>query len=135
MARDSRERARRQRNGMGHPAARVPFTLEAHAPYQALGFVGSPSAGHEVGHPELTEAGRAFRHHIAARTDEGQRPLVDGVGGDLDVLLETVDVWSDAITSAGSYPQRVAGASIVGGPHVGAGLTLDTASHLLDAHG
>ncbi len=66
MARDSRERARRLRHGMGHAAARVSFAPQAHA----------------------------------------------------------------------SYPQRIAAVSKVGGaPHVGAALTLRTASDLLEAHG
>ena len=48
-------------------------------------------------------------------------------GDDLDELLNHLDAWSEAIITAGSYPQRIAGVySTGGGPHFGSGLTIDT---------
>ena len=83
---------------------------------------------------QLTAAGRAFREEIEVRTDELERPLVEAVGDDLDELLEALDAWSEAIIDAGSYPQRIAGVyNVGGGPHFGAGLTIDTASDFLGA--
>jgi hypothetical protein len=80
---------------------------------------------------QLTDAGRAFREEIEVRTDELERPLLDALGADLDELLEHLDAWSEAIVTAGSYPQRVAGIyNIGGGPHFGSGLTIDTAAEL-----
>ncbi len=77
----------------------------------------------------LTDAGRAFREEIEVRTDELERPLVDALGDDLDELLGYLDVWSDAIIGAGSYPQRVAEVyNVGGGPHFGDGLTIDSAA-------
>ena len=55
--------------------------------------------------------------------------MLDALGDDLDELLGYLDVWSDAIIAAGSYPQRIAGVyNIGGGPHFGAGLTIDSAA-------
>jgi hypothetical protein len=77
----------------------------------------------------ITEAGRAFREEIEVRTDELERPLIDALGDDLDELLDHLDAWSEAIIAAGSYPQRISGVhNVGGGPHFGAGLTLDTAA-------
>lgn len=59
------------------------------------------------------------------RTDELERPLLDALGDDLDELVEHLDAWSEAITDAGSYPQRIAGVYNVGGPHFGSGLTVE----------
>ena len=81
---------------------------------------------------KLTDVGRAFREEIEVRTDELERPILDAIGDDLDELLEHLDAWSDAIIDAGSYPQRIAGVyNVGGGPHVGAGLTIDTAAEIL----
>ena len=78
---------------------------------------------------QLTDSGRAFREEIEVRTDELERPLVDALGDDLGELVEHLDVWSDAIISGGSYPQRIAGVyNVGGGPHFGSGLTIDTAA-------
>ena len=78
---------------------------------------------------ELTDAGRAFREEIEVRTDELERPVLDALGDDLDELLGYLDVWSDAIIAGGSYPQRIAGVyNVGGGPHFGAGLTIDSAA-------
>ena len=80
-----------------------------------------------------TDAGRAFREEIEVRTDELERPLLDALGDDLDELLKHLDAWSEAIIAAGSYPTRVAGIyNIGGGPHFGAGLTIDTAAELYE---
>jgi hypothetical protein len=77
----------------------------------------------------ITEAGRAFREEIEVRTDELERPLIDALGDDLDELLDHLDAWSEAIIAAGSYPQRISGVyNVGGGPHFGAGLTLETAA-------
>ncbi|HEY6421908.1 MAG TPA: hypothetical protein VIY28_01405 [Pseudonocardiaceae bacterium] len=85
-----------------------------------------------TGDDQLTDAGRAFREEIEVRTDELERPLLDALGDNLDELLEHLDAWSNAIIAAGSYPQRIGGVySVGGGPHFGAGLTIDTAAELL----
>jgi hypothetical protein len=79
----------------------------------------------------LTDAGRAFREEIEVRTDELERPLLDALGDDLDELVTYLDAWSEAIIAAGPYPQRVAEVyNTGGGPHLGSGLTLDTAAEL-----
>ena len=80
---------------------------------------------------QLTDAGRAFREEVEVRTDELERPVLDALGDDLDELLEHLDPWSEAIITAGSYPQRIAGVyNVGGGPHFGSGLTIDTAAEL-----
>ena len=82
---------------------------------------------------KLTDAGRAFREEVEVRTDELERPLLDALGDDLDELLDHLDPWSQAIVDAGSYPPRVAGVyNVGGGPHFGAGLTIDTAAQIFD---
>jgi hypothetical protein len=44
-------------------------------------------------------------------------------------LLDRLDAWSEAIIAAGVYPKRIEGVyNIGGGPHFGAGLTIDTAA-------
>ena len=61
--------------------------------------------------------------------DAGQLGLVEALGGQVDELLDRLDAWSDAIIASGSYPKRIAGVyNIGGGPHFGAGLTIDTAA-------
>ena len=81
---------------------------------------------------EITDAGRAFREEIEVRTDELERPVIEALGDDLDELVGYLDAWSDAIIDAGSYPPRVDGVySLGGGPHMGPGLTIDTAAELL----
>jgi hypothetical protein len=43
--------------------------------------------------------------------------------------LEHLDAWSEALIAAGSSPQRIAGVyNVGGGPHLGSGLTVDTAA-------
>jgi hypothetical protein len=147
MASDLREKARRLRNAVEPVAAGVYFAPEAHAAYEALGFDGSPPPSSDgIARPgfarlqrrglmtdaeQLTDAGRAFREEIEVRTDELERPIIDALGDDLDDLVEVLDAWSEAIIAAGSYPQRIAGVyDTGGGPHVGSGLTIDTAAQL-----
>jgi hypothetical protein len=78
---------------------------------------------------QLTDAGRAFREEIEIRTDELERPLLEALGDDVDELLDHLDAWSQAIIDASSYPPRVAGTyGLGGGPHIGPGLTIDTAA-------
>ena len=78
---------------------------------------------------QLTDTGRAFREEVEVRTDELERPVLDALGNGLDELLDHLDAWSEAIIAAGSYPKRIAGVyNIGGGPHFGAGLTIDTAA-------
>lgn len=80
---------------------------------------------------KLTDAGWAFREEIEVRTDELERPLLAALGDDLDELLEHLDAWSEAIIEAGSYPQRISGVyNVGGGPHIGSGLTIDTAAEI-----
>ena len=80
-------------------------------------------------HEELTDAGRAFREEVEVRTDELERPVLDAIDTELDELLDHLDAWSEAIITAGSYPQRIAGVyNVGGGPHFGTGLTIDTAA-------
>ena len=45
----------------------------------------------------------------SARTDECERAVLDALGDDLDELLEHLDLCSDAIIDAGSYPLRIKG--------------------------
>jgi hypothetical protein len=78
---------------------------------------------------QLTDVGRAFREDIEVRTDELERPLLDALGADVDELLDHLDAWSEAIIAGGSYPTRIAGTyNVGGGPHFGAGLTINTAA-------
>ncbi len=78
---------------------------------------------------QITDAGRAFREEIEVRTDELERPVLEALGDDLDELLAQLDPWSEAIIDGGSYPQRIAGVyNVGGGPHMGSGLTIDTAA-------
>ena len=96
------------------------------------GFVRLQRRGLMTPEEQLTDAGRAFREEIEVRTDELERPLVEAVGDNLDELLEALDAWSEAVISSGSYPQRIAGVyNVGGGPHFGAGLTIDSAAAVL----
>lgn len=93
------------------------------------GFERLERRGLMTGDEQLTDAGRAFREEIEVRTDELERPIVDALGDDLDELLDHLEGWSEAIIAAGSYPKRVAGVTNTGGgPHLGPGLTIDTAA-------
>jgi hypothetical protein len=59
--------------------------------------------------------------------------VLDALGDDLDELQDHLDAWSEAIIASGSYPQRIAGVyNTGGGPHLGAGLTIDTAAEAYD---
>jgi hypothetical protein len=95
------------------------------------GFARLQSRGLMTSDEQITDAGRAFREEIEVRTDALERPVLDAIGDDADKLLDYLDAWSMAIIAAGSYPKRVAGQSNVGGgPHIGPGLTIDTAADL-----
>jgi hypothetical protein len=98
------------------------------------GFERLQRRGLMTGDERLTDAGRAFREEIEVRTDELERPVLDALGDELNELLGHLDVWSEAIIAAGSYPQRIAGVyNVGGGPHFGSGLTVDTAAELYAA--
>ncbi|MEU9089731.1 hypothetical protein [Streptomyces sp. NPDC048428] len=95
------------------------------------GFARLQKRGLMTADEKLTDAGRAFREEIEVRTDELERPLLAAIGENLDELLEHLDAWSQAIIDAGSYPQRISGVyNVGGGPHMGSGLTLDTAAEI-----
>jgi hypothetical protein len=82
-----------------------------------------------TGDEVITDAGRAFREEMEVRTDELERPLIEAIGDDFDELIDHLDAWSQAIIDARSYPARVAGVyNLGGGPHMGSGLTIDTAA-------
>ncbi|WP_073926877.1 hypothetical protein [Streptomyces sp. CB03911] len=95
------------------------------------GFARLQKRGLMTNDERLTDAGRAFREEIEVRTDELERPLLAALGDALDELLEHLDAWSEAIIDAGSYPQRISGVyNVGGGPHMGSGLTIDTAAEI-----
>lgn len=57
----------------------------------------------------ITEAGRAARAGIEARTDERAQAAVDAIGstpgeGGFDELVETLAAWSDRCVAAGVFP-------------------------------
>jgi hypothetical protein len=55
--------------------------------------------------------------------------VLEALGEDPGELLEDMDAWSEAISTAGSYPKRIAGVyNVGGGAHFGSGLTIDTAA-------
>jgi hypothetical protein len=82
---------------------------------------------------QLTDAGRAFREEVGIRTDELERPVLEALGEDLDKLLNHLDVWSEAIIAAGSYPARISGVTTSAAGHTSApGLTVDTAAELYE---
>jgi hypothetical protein len=93
------------------------------------GFERLKHRGLTTGAEQLTDLGRAFREEVEVRPDELERPVLEALGDDLDELLDHLDAWSEAIIAAASYPKRIAGVyNIGGGPHFGAGLTIDTAA-------
>jgi hypothetical protein len=95
------------------------------------GFERLERRGLMTGDEVLTDASRAFGEEIEVRTDELERPVVEALGDDLDELLDHLDSWSEAVIDAGFYPPRVAGVySLGGGPHMGVGLTIDTAAEI-----
>ena len=66
---------------------------------------------------------------VKLRSGNPGRSGPGGPGDDLEELLEHLDAWSEAIIAAGSSPQRIAGVyNVGGGPHLGSGLTIDTAA-------
>ncbi|HMJ76877.1 MAG TPA: hypothetical protein VK507_12945 [Iamia sp.] len=62
----------------------------------------------------FTEAGRAARETVERVTDAQCRPIVEGLGDDVDELLDRLTPWGDAVRAAGGYPAS--------GPHDLAGL-------------
>jgi hypothetical protein len=83
-----------------------------------------------TGDEVLTDAGRAFREEIEVRTDELERPVVEALGDDLDELLDHLDSWSEAIIDAFLSAASRGVCSLGGGPHMGSGLTIDSAAEI-----
>jgi len=52
----------------------------------------------------FTPAGRAARETVEQVTDAQCRPLVEGLGDDVDELLDLLTPWGDAVRAAGGYP-------------------------------
>jgi Helix-turn-helix family len=52
----------------------------------------------------FTDAGRAAREHVETVTDRLCRPIVEGLGDDLDELVGLVGSWSGIIRAAAGYP-------------------------------
>jgi hypothetical protein len=57
--------------------------------------------------PHLTPAGTALRESIEIATDVQQRPILDAIGADLDLVVDTLGPWSAAIVGAGGFPSSV----------------------------
>ncbi|HEV7721238.1 MAG TPA: hypothetical protein VGO60_08135 [Iamia sp.] len=66
----------------------------------------------------FTATGRAARETVEQVTDAQCRPLVEGLGDDVDELLDRLTPWGDAVRAAGGYPAA--------GPHDLAGLAGDS---------
>jgi hypothetical protein len=56
---------------------------------------------------QLTSAGTALRESIEVATDVQQRPILDAIGDDLDLVVDTLGPWSAAIVGAGGFPSSV----------------------------
>ena len=52
----------------------------------------------------LTDDGRRFRDRLETTTDDLERPVVDALGSDLDVVVERLDAWSARCVEAGQFP-------------------------------
>lgn len=52
----------------------------------------------------FTEAGRAEREALEVATDAACRPLVDGLGDDLDAVVDILSDWSRQIRAEHGYP-------------------------------
>ena len=52
-------------------------------------------------------AGTALRESIEVATDVQQRPILDAIGDDLDLVVDTLGPWSAAIVAAGGFPSSV----------------------------
>jgi hypothetical protein len=57
-----------------------------------------------VADSRLTEAGRAARDELEARTDALEQPVLDVLGPDLDRVVEALDRFSGAVVEAGAFP-------------------------------
>jgi hypothetical protein len=65
----------------------------------------------------FTLEGRAAREQVEVVTDEQCRPILDGLGDDLDELLAILGPWGDRVRAEGGYPAS--------GPHDLSGLAGD----------
>lgn len=52
----------------------------------------------------FSPAGRAARERVEVVTDEQCRPILDGLGDDLDELLAILGPWGQRVRDAGGYP-------------------------------
>ena len=55
----------------------------------------------------LSKEGRRLREDIEARTDAGQRSVVNAIGSDLDDTVAQLDVWSTACVEAKAFPPSI----------------------------
>lgn len=55
----------------------------------------------------LSKEGRRLREDIEARTDAGQRSLVNAIGSDLDATISQLDAWSSACVEAKMFPPSI----------------------------
>jgi hypothetical protein len=55
----------------------------------------------------LSPEGRRLREDIEARTDAGQRSVVNAIGSDLDAVVGQLDAWSAACVEAGLFPPSI----------------------------
>lgn len=55
----------------------------------------------------LTDAGRAFRADVEARTDETQAELVEALGDDISLVTARMTSWSQQCVEAGAFPPDV----------------------------
>ena len=55
----------------------------------------------------LTDAGRAAREDVEARTDLQEQPIVDALGARLDHVCAQLDAWGDRCVQAGAFPADV----------------------------
>lgn len=53
---------------------------------------------------EFTSEGERVRSSIECATDEGERLIVEALGGDADELFTILEPWAKAIVAAGGYP-------------------------------
>lgn len=63
----------------------------------------------------FTDAGREAREEVERATDRMCRPIIEGLGDDVDELLAIVTPWGQAVQAAGGYPAS--------GPHDLAGVS------------
>ena len=56
---------------------------------------------------QLTEAGRAIRNEVEARTDAQEQVIVDAIGDRLDEVCNRLNDWGTRCVAAGSFPADV----------------------------